>query len=264
MLALAAGASLAEPPTSRLAGFGVDDAYAVAREKLAQRERAGWRRIGRKVGFTNRTIWEQYGVYQPIFGYLYAETVRTADGASGRYEASLPLAGLVQPRIEPEIVLGLRAPPPLSRDPLELLRAIEWVGHGFEVVHCHFPGWRFAVADTIADGGLHGRYVVGPRVAVEAGSEREWAERLASFRIVLEKDGEPAARGGGALVLDSPLNALAALVEVLSALPDHPPLARGELITTGTLTAALPIAPGEAWSTRIEGLALPGLRLRLE
>jgi 2-oxo-3-hexenedioate decarboxylase len=284
MIRLADSAALAEPITSCEAEFTVADAYAVSREAMARREQSGWRRLGRKIGFTNRTIWDQYGVYEPIFGYMYEQTLAYATDSlplppgeapilpplppgEGRGEglaAHISLTGLVQPLIEPEIVFGLRTSPPLTDDPVALLGAVEWVGHGFEVVQCHFPGWKFGIADTIADGGLHGRYVVGPRFAVEPGSERALAEQLSRFRITLLKDGTTAAQGGGELVLGSPLSALAHFIQVLDALPDHPRLEAGEIVTTGTLTTALPIAAGETWSTRIEGLELPGFTLRFE
>jgi 2-oxo-3-hexenedioate decarboxylase len=270
MVRLADSASLEPPITNRDAAFSVWDAYAVALEVMARRERAGWHRVGRKIGFTNRTIWDQYGVYEPIFGYMYEETVRDlspfplsvhGEGDRGG-EVLLSLEGLVQPRIEPEIVFGLRATPSKTDDPVALLGAIEWVGHGYEIVQCHFPGWKFTVADTIADGGLHGRYVIGPRFAIEPGTEQELAEQLSSFTITLLRDDEPVAQGGGDLVLGSPLKALRHLVEVLEGLPAHPRLEAGEIVTTGTLTTALPIAPGESWSTRIEGLGLPGFAVR--
>jgi len=247
--------------TGRVPGFDLDAAYAVAREVLRRREQRGWRRIGRKVGFTNRTIWDQYGVHRPIFGYMYDETVHWSDaGGPGLYELSLD--GLVQPLIEPEIVFRLRASPPATDDPVALLAAVEWVGHGFEVVQCHFPDWKFQAADTVADGGLHGRYVVGPRLPVEESGRGELAERLAGFGAVLLKDGAPVAEGGGGLVLGSPIAVLAHLVEVLAGLPDHPPLEGGELVTTGTLTAAVPVAPGETWETRLEGLPFRGFGVR--
>jgi hypothetical protein len=31
------------------------------------------------------------------------------------------------------------------------------VAHGYEIVHTHFPGWKFSAAQAVADGGLHGR-----------------------------------------------------------------------------------------------------------
>jgi 2-oxo-3-hexenedioate decarboxylase len=64
-------------------------------------------------------------------------------------------------------------------------------------------------------------------------------------------------------VLGSPLLALAHLIEVLADLPGHPPLAAGELVTTGTLTAALPVEPGQTWTTRVSGLVAAPLELQL-
>src|SRR5437762_2463129 len=78
--------------------------------------------------------------------------------------ATLSLAGLMQPRLEPEIVFGLRQPP--ASDALaDVVRAIDWVAHGMEIVQSPFPDWKFTAADTIAGFGLHGRLFVGPRVS---------------------------------------------------------------------------------------------------
>ena len=274
MMRLADTAGLAEPISARLpageagvAGFGVEEAYRVSREVLRRREASGWRRVGRKIGFTNREIWEQYGVYEPILGYMYDRTVtwvedRTWDVDGPGPEATLSLAGLSQPLIEPEIVFQFRESPPLTDDPAALLGSIGWIGHGFEIVQCHFPGWKFVIADTIADGGLHGRYVVGPGIAVPK-DVGPLVEQLASFRLTLSRNGEAAARGGGELVLGSPLKALGHLVRLLASLPEHPAIEAGEIVTTGTLTDAMPVVAGETWSTRIEGLGVGGLTLRL-
>jgi 2-oxo-3-hexenedioate decarboxylase len=105
--------------------------------------------------------------------------------------------------------------------------------------------------------------MVGPPTIVTPAAVEELAEQLAAFRIKLVLDGEIVAEGGGDAVLGSPLNALAHLIEVLQDLPDHPPLEAGELITTGTLTQALPAAANQRWSTRIEGLPVTPLTLRL-
>jgi 2-oxo-3-hexenedioate decarboxylase len=68
-------------------------------------------------------------------------------------------------------------------------------------------------------------------------------------------------RGVGANALGHPATALAFLAEVLSRQPRFAPLTAGEIITTGTLTAALPIAPGETWTSDYAGLPVAGLHL---
>jgi 2-oxo-3-hexenedioate decarboxylase len=80
--------------------------------------------------------------------------------------------------------------------------------------------------------------------------------------MILNKGEALVDRGTGEIVLGSPLAALGHLVELLAKQPEAPPLAAGEIISTGTLTDAHPVAPGETWSTEIRGLPLPGLRVR--
>ena len=48
---------------------------------------------------------------------------------------------------------------------------------------------------------------------------------------------------------------------VLAERPQFEPLAAGEIVTTGTLTAAMPIRPGEVWSSEYAGLPIDGLTL---
>jgi 2-keto-4-pentenoate hydratase len=64
-------------------------------------------------------------------------------------------------------------------------------------------------------------------------------------------------------VLGSPINDVAHLVNVLSKQMGAPALKAGELVTTGTLTA-LPIQAGQTWSTKLEGISLPGINLSIE
>ena len=227
---------------------------------LRRREAAGWRRLGRKIGFTNRQVMAEYGMSAPIFGYIvrpHAAATREDD------RAALSLDGIVQPKIEPEIVFKLRGSPPATRDPGALLESVEWFALGFELVQCHYPGWVSQAPDAIADSGFHARYAVGRPRPVEAAASAGLARDLAGFRAELILNGEVAAEGGGELVLGSPLLALAHLVEVLGGLPGHPPLEAGELVTTGTLTAALPVEPGQVWTTRVSGLAVTPVELRL-
>ena len=47
----------------------------------------------------------------------------------------------------------------------------------------------------------------------------------------------------------------------LRADPGQPPLVAGEIVTSGTITAAHPIHAGESWQTSLHGLALPGLNV---
>lgn len=242
------------PPFSdRFPGLTAEDGYRAARHLHAYRLAQGWTPAGRKIGFTNRTLWSRYGVYEPMWGMVYDRTLLFA-----RHDrATVPLAGLVQPRIEPEICFRLKAAPAQTRDPLRILSAIEWVAHSVEIVQCHHPGWKVTIADCTADNGLHGRLVVGTPIPV--GELPHLATLLPALEVTLARGGTVVDRGLGANVLGSPLLALAHLVAVLAKQPQAPALAAGEIITTGVLTDAHAVKPGETWSTSIEGLPLHGL-----
>jgi 2-oxo-3-hexenedioate decarboxylase len=244
------------PFTAREPDFGPEAAYAVSAEILRRRRARGERPIGRKIGFTNRTIWPEYGVYTPIWAPVYDSTVTFLDGPAG----SVAIGRLAQPRLEPEIVLHFGSAPPVTRDEAALLAHVDWIAHGCELVQSHFPDWTFRAPDTIAAFGLHGALVVGPRRPVP--ELPDLAAELRTFTVALARDGVVQARGGGASVLDSPLLAAAHLLSVLADQPRFEPIRAGEIVTTGTLTPPVPVRAGETWSTEFSGIELEGLRIR--
>ncbi|MGH9694257.1 MAG: hydratase, partial [Bryobacteraceae bacterium] len=117
------------PFSSRPGGFAIDAAYRVTPLVKRMYEASGSNAVGRKIGFTNRTIWAQYGVYAPIWGYVFERTVYDLAAVE-----TLPLGEFAEPRIEPEIVFGLSAAPSAEMDETDLISCIEWVGLGFEIV----------------------------------------------------------------------------------------------------------------------------------
>jgi 2-oxo-3-hexenedioate decarboxylase len=244
------------PFSDRRPDFGLDDAYRVAAAVRAKREAGGERPVGRKIGFTNRTIWAEYNVHAPMWGYVYDRTVRDLPAGG----ADVSLTGLAEPRIEPEIAFGLASAPDPDMNNRALIGCIGWVAHGFEIVQSIFPAWRFLAADTIAAYGLHGALWIGPRHAV-AGRSDDWGRELSAFEIDLFRNGVVADHGRAANVLDGPVSALRHLVQLLAADPVNPPLAAGEIVTTGTLTRAFPVAAGETWTTELTGVPLEGARL---
>jgi 2-oxo-3-hexenedioate decarboxylase len=242
------------PFSSRHQGFTLADAYRVTPEVRRLREGRGEHPIGRKIGFTNRTIWAEYQVFAPMWGYMYDSTVFELSNLRDGFS----LQGLSEPRIEPEIALHFMTAPEPGMSESEIFRCIDWVAHGFEIVQSIFPGWRFAAADTVAAYGLHGAYLLGPRYPVRDAPEH-WQRVLGDFDIALHRNGELAARGHATDVLDGPLAALTHLNDLLALDPVNPPLAAGEIVTTGTLTAALPIQAGDRWSTVFGRVDIEGI-----
>lgn len=226
-------------------------AYQISAAVRQRRVAQGDRWVGRKIGFTNRNMWEVYEVKAPFWGAMYESSVRHASGGQ------LSLAGFPNPKIEPEIVFGLRSPPSAGMDERALLGCVEWVALGFELVSSIVPGWTFRAADAIAAFGLHASLVTGEHVPVEDANADDWIERLASFKVTLRRDGGLAAEGSGTNVLGSPLSALRHLNGLVNEPSFGPPLGRGEIITTGTLTLAMPVEPGEIWLAEPNGIDLP-------
>jgi len=248
-----------EPIAARTEGFDIAAGYAVARRIHQQRLAEGATSVGRKIGFTNRAIWPVFGVYQPIWAHVYDTTVLHLADSHGR----CALGRFADPRIEPEIVLHFRSAPPLSSDPAAVLACIDWIAHGFEIVQSPFPDWKFQAPDAIAASGLHAALLVGEHRSVDQLGSDPMA-RLEQFHLTLSCNAELRDRGQGANVLGGPLSAVIDLIATIADQPDALPLRAGDLVTTGTLTAALSVSAGETWSTQIEGIGLRGMSIRFE
>jgi 2-oxo-3-hexenedioate decarboxylase len=253
-------ATMLPPITASAPEFSVADGYAVLADIEARRRAQGWQAVGRKIGFTNRTIWPRYGVCQPMWAHVWTRTVHFArDG-----KATLPLNGLVQPRIEPEVVFKLKGPVPVTEDAAAVLACVEWMAPGFEIVQSHFPNWRFAAADCTAAFGLHGALVIGAPLVVTDTNRAALAAALPAFELTLSRGDTVIDRGAGANVLDSPALALAHLARLLANQPLSPKLAAGEIVTTGTITDAWPVAAGEVWTSDYGTLGISGLDLSFD
>jgi 2-oxo-3-hexenedioate decarboxylase len=244
-----------EPFSNRFAGFDLNEAYIVAERVRDLRERRGQRVVGRKIGFTNRATQTAFGVAAPIWNYMFDTTLREV-GASGTFA----LAGTCAARIEPEIVLHLASAPRPDMSEAELAGCIDWVAHGYEIVDAIFPNWSFTAPDAVAGYGVHAALLRGPQRSI-MDNRADWSERLKSFTITLTSSDGTTRSGSGANVLDSPLIALKFLVEEIARYPQSRPVEAGEIITTGTLTDAMPIAAGQTWTTELSGIALAGIRM---
>ena len=237
----------------------LNTAYASALAVRALRIARGERPRGFKIGFTNRTIWPRYNVYAPIWGTVWDSTLQPCEGEN---EIAVSLAHTCQPRLEPEIVFGMKATPAPNTTLDDLFDSIAWVAPGFEVVQSHLPDWKFEAADTVADSGLHARLAVGPRIPVNelALDANALDHLLAQARVTLYRDHQAVEEGLGSNVLGSPLQALQHFLTSLRACPGAPALQPGDVVTTGTWTDAWPLQPGERWQARF---SIPGFQLAI-
>ena len=259
LIAARASAAQLVPLTATEPGFNVPRAYAVLAKVGERRVAAGWRSVGRKMGFTNAKIWPRYGVTEPIWAPVWDRTVQYA-GASG----ALSVGAFSEPRIEPEVVFKLRAAVPAGADAHAVLEAVEWIAAGFEIVQCPFPGWKFRSPDSIAAFGLHAALAVGEPLELSVRVRDALLRNLAAFPLTLFRTGVAVDHGVGANVLGSPALALAHLSALLATQLDAPPLATGEIVTTGTITDAWPVAAGQTWSSDYGALGIRGLALHID
>lgn len=244
--------------SSRPGGLTLPQAYRVTSLLRAAFEGRGEQITGRKIGFTNREMWKLYGVHSPIWGYVTSQTSHEL-----AHTDVTCVKNFVEARIEPEIIFGIKAEPKPSMSDAALLDCIQWVSLGYEIVQSIFPGWKFTAPDTVAANGVHGALMIGARHPIEP-RQPEWLRELATFQVELWCNSRLSQRGGGSLVLDSPFQALRHLIELLADDPQNGPLGAGEIVSTGTLTLAMPVSAGESWTTKVSGIPLEEITLRFE
>lgn len=230
-------------------GFDVAAAYQSALAVRQLRQARGELPRGYKIGFTNRNIWPRYQVFAPIWGTVWDSGLQFCEG-----EGTVALGGICQPRLEPEAVFGLRATPAANASLEQLFACIDWMAPGFEIVQSHLPDWKFTAADTVADGGLHARLLVGRKVPLRevAGSALELEQQLKAAKVSLHHDGRLVEQGQGANVLEGPLHALHHFLQELRQCPGAPELQAADVITTGTWTDAWPVNPGQSWTAQFD------------
>ena len=245
-----------EPFSSSVENFVIEDAYIVADLIHKMRMENGETPIGRKIGFTNPEVCSLYGVNEPIWGHVYDSTVYFHKDPQSSYG----LSRFTEPKIEPEIIVHFHSSPQAGADLADILECIDWIAHGFEIVQSHFPGWKFQASDTVADCGLHAMLIIGEPIPIAQFGQRVLSD-LESFTIALSCNDQELDQGKGSNALGNPINAVMHLIDVLSRQPHLPQLRANELVTTGTLTAALPVKNDQRWSTTVAGIALPGISI---
>ncbi len=211
---------------------GLTEAYAVQDLVVQARVDAGERIVGWKLGYTSAAMRRQMGIDEPNLGPL-TDAMMLVSGAA------VPEAGLLHPRVEPEIVLIAGAPPPgRERDPDAVVAAVTSARAALEVVDSVFRDYRFRLEDNTADGSSAAYAVLGPELPFD-----DEGVHLSDMRVTLRRNGEPCGVGVGRDALGGPFEALRWLVAALA--DGGRQLVEGDVILTGGLTAAVPLEPGD-------------------
>lgn len=251
--------SLMSPP-SQDPTYTIADAYAVAHIHYDEARRAGRQTVGRKIGFTNPAAWASMEMNTPVWGYVYHDTV--VDSAHG--VTTVDVQRTLQPKIEPEIMFGLKSGVIGTGDPVAALQAVEWIALGFEIVSCPYADWKFKGVDAVSAFGLHHALYVGPKRMITAHDNlAEIVAQLGSATARIFKNDALAGEGSGAIVLGNPARALAAIAIVIANQPQFSPLSAGEIISSGTLTPPPVIAAGDTIRAEVQGIDLAPVTVRL-
>ncbi len=219
------------PLTERYPAMDVRDAYAIQLAIIAKKTAAGARVVGKKIGLTSLAMQRQLGVDQPDYGHLL-DTMTVVEGAD------VPVATLLQPRVEPEIAFVLKHDlpgPGVTRE--QVLAATAYITPAIEIIDSRVRDWKIKLCDTVADNGSSARVVLGSTIAPVD------AVDLRLVGCVLEKNGEVVGTAAGAAALGDPAVSVAWLANTLAAFGI--PLKAGEIILPGALTRSEPVRAGD-------------------
>lgn len=218
----------------------LEQGYEIQDALFALHRAEGARKVGAKLGLTSRAKQAQMGIDAPLFGFL-------TDAM--RLEVGEPLAveSLGQPRVEPEIafVMGRDLDDPAATA-TGVLAATAAVCPALEVLDSRYPGYSFTLPDVVADDASAGRFVLGATLTPPTGID------LRLTGCVFEHNGKLAATAAGAACLGHPAASVAALVRLLAARGEG--LAAGDVVISGGLTAAVPVAAGDDVAARFDRL----------
>ncbi len=241
-------------------GFNLDVAYEVEAALQRMRESNGHKAVGRKVGYANKAMWRMLKLDTLVWAHMYEDTVHYCEHNT----AALSLTHSRPLKIEPEIVFGLKQPiVSQGLDAAGALAHAEWLAFGFEIIDCPYPGWQFQPSDFVASFGLHAALVVGEKMPVSSQSIVHLVEELPRFTVRMSKNGEFVEEGSGKNSLRSPALCLAELGGAIVRRFPEQPLAAGEIISSGTLTAGHIAEKGDCWTAELAGIALPPLTVHL-
>jgi 2-oxo-3-hexenedioate decarboxylase len=231
--------TLVTPPSRRFPDFSLAQAYIVGSGLAKARTAHGRRIVGQKIAFTNESIWADFDLDYPVWAPIYDDGIQHA--------SSIRLGRLVAPRLELEIMLHFGSPVTTNASIGDVAAAVKWAALGFEIVDCHYRNWMgYTAPDLVADYGFHSSLVIGPPSALEP---RQVVE-LSDVGVRLRTGGTVVAEGSALSALGGPVRA----VHRLLTSPNHPGIAAGDTVASGTLSGpATPITPGEIWAAEAFG-----------
>ncbi|MFI5659871.1 2-keto-4-pentenoate hydratase [Streptomyces sp. NPDC051684] len=203
----------------------IDDAYAIQAALLDRRTARGERITGVKLGFTSKAKMAQMGVSEIIVGRL-TDAMRVADGGD------VDLSRLIHPKVEPEVAFRLARDVDPAAPDTDITTCVDAVAPALEIIDSRYRDFRFTYEDVVADNTSAAGYAIGT-----------WSplRDVSDLNVRLGNE-EQEVTGSTAAILDGPLNALRALLDM--ARRRSVPLREGDVVLAGAATAAIPLTAG--------------------
>lgn len=229
-----------QPGVQQFPYLGRATAYAVQLSTLEKRLMGGASIIGAKAAFTNKAVQAEYGVNEPVSGFLL-DSGLCRDGAEVSFDET------IEARVEAEIAFVLArdlAGPGVS--PALALHSVAGIMPALEVVDCRFVNWKVRAVDVAADSACGSRVVLGAGLFPVSGID------LRLLGVVMEKNGQVVSTGAGAAALGNPIEVLTWVANNVGMLGRS--LRAGDVVITGSLVRAEPVARGDVFRATFDRL----------
>lgn len=221
-----------EPISKAYTGLEIKDAYKIQLINIEKEISSGYKITGKKIGLTSLAMQNSLGVNQPDFGHLL-DSMKVKNNTIARNT-------MLQPKVEGEIAFVLKkditGPNATAEDVIE---ATGYVAAAIEIVDSRVANWKINIIDTVADNASSGMYVVSDNKIDPRGIN------LKTVSMGLYRNGEKIHSGIGADVLGDPAYSVAWLANTLWEYGVV--LKKGEVVLSGSLTAALPAEAGDSF-----------------
>lgn len=196
------------------------------------------KRIGWKLGLTSKAKQKMIGVHEPSYGVLL-QSMQLFEGEP------VSVAPFIHAKAEPEIAFvfdkDVNGPCCTVAD---VIAATAYVAPAIEIIDSRFHGFKFTLADAVADNSSSSRFIIGERFFKPAEVD------LRLMGMVFKKNGEIASTGAGAAVMGHPARAIAWMVNKLCKTGQG--IKAGEIVLAGAMSGAEVIAAGDHFSASFD------------